>query len=127
MVVNNYGDFEIYCQFLFAFLVIINGLTVQCRVDGSTHGWDKEVGRGARKRGGDGSNRQFFIPESAALVQSAALVGTLRHLLCTGTCFGYHHYTFQISQMVAHSNRKARLRDLLPNWAPGGVLFRVAA
>ena len=51
MVVKNEGDFEIYCQFLLAFLVIINGLTVQCRVDGSTHGWDKEVGRGAGKRG----------------------------------------------------------------------------
>ena len=46
MVVKNEGDFE-------TFLVIINGLTVQCRVDGSTHGWDKEVGRGAGKRGGD--------------------------------------------------------------------------
>ena len=53
MVVKDEGDFEIYCKFLLAFLVIINGLTVQCRVDGSTHGWDKEVGRGAGKRGGD--------------------------------------------------------------------------
>ena len=49
MLVKNEGDFDIYCQFLFAFLVIINGLTVQCRVDGRTR--DKEDGEGAGKRG----------------------------------------------------------------------------